>query len=214
MTIIGAGRAGRRAVEALLRLGFERVSVVDPDPGRFLGLSPSVKTIQGEGVGWLARDPGGEKRGEWIVPTLPVHLAYEWLLVRLGPRARRAAVPAPAVEGLPGAERTADGGFVLSKAKGLCPADCEERRGCDWSPAGSPTLPQLLARKAREFNLETIRSRPLAPGLGGFPRSALDRLLRQTESRQGRVLVATACRCHGVIHALELNQGGDHEIQA
>ena len=214
VTIIGAGRAGQRAVEILLGLGFDRILVVDPDPGRLGGIAPAVRTIQGEGVRWLAQDREEERGGEWIVPTLPLHLVHEWLLARLGPLAQRVAVPFQAVEGLPGAGRTTDGGFVLSKAQGLCPPDCDERKGCVWSPAGSATLPEMLEQRARDWPLETIRSRPLAPGLGGYPRSKLDRLLRRIESRQGRVMVATACRCHGVIHALKLNQGGDNDVQA
>ena len=213
VTIIGAGRVGRRAAEVLVRLGFDRIAAVEPDPGALAGLDPAIEPIQGEGVQWLSGDKGSEKFGEWIIPALPLHLAYEWLLAALKPGAHRAAGPARALEGLPGLSEAADKGFVISKARGICPPECDERKGCSWSPAGSEPLPETLSRRAENWPLEIIRSRPLAPGLGGYPRSELDRLLKKTRSRQGRVMVATACRWHAVIHELELNQGGDNAIQ-
>ncbi len=214
VTIIGAGRAGKRAVRCLTRLGFRRITVVDPDPGAFESFDSQVTRIVKPGIGWLTGDGRQGERGEWIIPAVPLHLAYEWLLARLGPGARRVPVPFSAVRGLPGVMETADQGFILSRARGLCPPDCDERRGCSWTRADPEPLPETLGRRTENRSLEIIRSRALAPGLGGYSRSVLDRLLRKTKSGQGMVMVATACRCHGVIHALELNQGGENVIQS
>ena len=115
--------------------------------------------------------------------------------------------------GLPGVLEAAGGGFFLSRAQGLCPPDCDERLGCSWTRARPETLIETLNRRAGSRPLEVIVSRPLAPGLGGYPRSSLERLLKRVELEQGRIMVATACRCHGVVNALELNQGGDHGNQ-
>ena len=142
VTIIGAGRAGKRALMLLTELGFQRISVVDPDSAALEALPYKATTIVGDGVGWLSQKAGEENRGEWIVPTLPVHLVYQWLMAVLGDRARPAQVPPEAVAGLPGLAGTPDHGFTLSLARGLCPPDCDERKGCAWTRAQPHSLPQ------------------------------------------------------------------------
>ena len=51
-----------------------------------------------------------------------------------------------------------------------------------------------------------VRSHQLAPGVGGYQLSALWRLLEEARSTEKDILVATACRCHGVIDALKYNR--------
>ncbi|MFW6240200.1 MAG: hypothetical protein ACOC98_06260 [Thermodesulfobacteriota bacterium] len=48
-----------------------------------------------------------------------------------------------------------------------------------------------------------VRSHQLAPGVGGVRPDQLWRLLRQVSDTPGLQAVATACRCHGVVTALE-----------
>ena len=205
VTIIGAGRAGKRALDVLIGLGFNRIRAVDPDSAALESLRSGATVIQADGVEWLGRGDKDRLKGEWIVPTLPVHLAFRWLMNVLEGKARQVDVPIRAVAGLPGLTATQDGGFTISLAQGLCPAGCDERKGCAWSRAYPFTLPRALSRLSREWPLELARSRALAPGLGGFPRSLLDRLKDRVESGSGQAIIATACRCHGVIHALELS---------
>jgi hypothetical protein len=53
--------------------------------------------------------------------------------------------------------------------------------------------------------LKIIRSRQLAPGVGGFRTVDLLRLLKDLQRQEVRgrpFLIGTACRCHGVISAL------------
>lgn len=205
VTIIGAGKAGKKALDVLTGLGFNRIRVIDPDPAALESLRAGATVIQADGIEWLSREAEDRLKGEWIAPTLPVHLAFRWLLDVLGDKARQVDVPAHALTGLPGLTATQDGGFTISLAQGLCPPDCDERKGCAWSRAYPLTLPQALSRLSKEWPMELIRSRTLAPGLGGFSRSVLDRLKDRIESGPGRAIIATACRCHGVIHALELS---------
>jgi hypothetical protein len=47
-----------------------------------------------------------------------------------------------------------------------------------------------------------VRSHQLALGVGGYQLSTLWRLLEAARSSDKNILVATACRCHGVINAL------------
>jgi len=48
-----------------------------------------------------------------------------------------------------------------------------------------------------------VASRQLAPGVGGYaPRRLLD-LAATVAKAPGPLLIATACRCHGVVHGLQ-----------
>jgi hypothetical protein len=47
-----------------------------------------------------------------------------------------------------------------------------------------------------------VRSWQLAPGVGGYPAKYLEERLHEVSRRAGTYLVATSCRCHGVIDLL------------
>jgi len=210
VAVLGAGRAGRRAVALLTGLGFSRLTVIDPDPEALARLPQAVKAVAQDGVQWLARaelDSAGLKSA-WVIPALPVHLAYEWLLARMGSRAARAAVPGRVSAGLPGLAPAGREGRVISWSQDLCPADCDERGICPKLGRRLDPLYGLLRQRAQSLPLAVVRSHPLGPGLGGFPTAVLLRLERRIEALEGVVAVATACRCFGVIHALKMNQGG------
>jgi hypothetical protein len=53
---------------------------------------------------------------------------------------------------------------------------------------------------------QVVRSHQLAPGVGGYQLSVLWRLLEEARSTEKDILVATACRCHGVIDALRFSR--------
>ncbi len=55
----------------------------------------------------------------------------------------------------------------------------------------------------QDYTSLVIRSRQLAPGVGGYRPADLWQLRRQVLSLGGKVLISTACRCHGVSHGLE-----------
>jgi hypothetical protein len=52
------------------------------------------------------------------------------------------------------------------------------------------------------YQVKVIPSRQLAPGVGGYAPGRLLGLARELEDLRGNVLIATACRCHGVMHGL------------
>ena len=57
------------------------------------------------------------------------------------------------------------------------------------------------------FRVHVIRSRQLAPGVGGYSVGELKGLLRKVESAgDSNWLVGTACKCHGVVSALEVKK--------
>ncbi|MCF8062162.1 MAG: hypothetical protein K9M82_06575 [Deltaproteobacteria bacterium] len=101
-----------------------------------------------------------------------------------------------------------DGSLLVSYADFLCPEDCAEPEdGCTVTgEIRQPLYERLAALEVPGYEVQVIRSRQLAPGLGGY--SAGD--LRALQARvydapgRGRWLIGTACRCHGTITGLEV----------
>jgi hypothetical protein len=97
------------------------------------------------------------------------------------------------------------GELYLSRAAHLCPDDCPEPE--DACPvtgeARTPALYEALSNLGPAgWHAVIIDSRPLAPGVGGYPPGVLLEIAAQAPAFPGKILLATACRCHGVVHAL------------
>ncbi|MEW5723667.1 MAG: potassium transporter [Thermodesulfobacteriota bacterium] len=208
--IIGGGAFGRRGVEILSRRGRPGdLLVVDVDSAALAGLEPGVASVLGDGVEFLVKNLSPGRGPGWIVPCLPLHLAFEWLKARLGPAAE--AVPAPAVPAgrLPPPRPAGQGGHLLSYADFICPPDCPEpAEVCTYT--GRPRRGDLYADLAAAlwpgFDIVVVRSRQLAPGLGGYRPADLFGLEQKARAADSPLLVATACRCHGVLHALRMKK--------
>ncbi len=215
--ILGAGKFGRLALE---RLGAQDAAaaflVVDRSAralhqARSLTVAPA-QWAEAEAGGFLAARLGEGKAWDWIIPAVPEHVAFSWL--RQGPLAgmdwELLEVPLNLVDLTPSAIRGREGGLYLSRALHLCPDDCSEPPVCPVTGEARemPLYEELAALKAPGFKITVISSRQLAPGVGGFPPGRLLALAQDLAGLGGKVLVATACRCHGVVHALELRDGG------
>ena len=215
--ILGAGRFGRLALE---RLGAQDEDaaflVVDQNaqalPGaRGPGASP-VQGVEAEAGAFLVESLKNGTAWDWLIPAIPEHVAFSWL--RQGPLAgtgwEALEVPAALATLTPVAVRGREGELYLSRACHLCPDDCSEPRACPVTgePRETPLYEELAALEVPGFKTAVIPSRQLAPGVGGFPPGWLLALAQDLASLRGKVLVATACRCHGVVHALERRSRG------
>ncbi len=208
--VVGAGRFGRRAAGYLVRRW--RVIVVDPSEAALQRLDDCpAERVCDDGVEFVVRALGRGERPEWIVPALPVHLAAEWAVHGPGAgRWRRVPVPAGLVRKLPNPFEGAGGDVYVSRATFLCPPDCPEPADrCSYT--GAPRGPDMYQRigevSAGIVPALVVRSRQLGPGIGGYRPEALDRLAEGLAAAPHRVVVATACRCHGVLTGLERTGG-------
>ena len=213
--ILGAGKFGRLALRRLARQDAAASFVgVDRDPAALMAALDGVPVwsrVQAEAIAFLVQHGGGGGRWDWIIPMVPVHVACHWLLA--GPLAgsawQPAAVPEALAEVIPGARRGPQGELYLSRAQHLCPDDCAEPEVCPVT-GESRALPlhqELASLHLPGYEIRVIPSQQLAPGVGGYPPGRLLDLARDMGALQGNVLIATACRCHGVIQGLAQGSG-------
>ncbi|MBP7867127.1 MAG: potassium transporter [Acidobacteria bacterium] len=212
--VLGAGHFGRRAARVLLdREPGARVVVVDREGAALRALSRfPVETVRDDGIAVLGRFLAEGPAFGYVVPALPLHVAFECLLAQARPLGgRREAVPE--LPGLPNPLRGPTGDLYTSLADFRCPEDCPAPARCCTVTGKRRRRPlhRILATLEGPFVPRVIHSRQLAPGVGGFPPGDLARLIR--EIRQGKnrgdlFLVSTASRCHGVTSALSLKNIG------
>ena len=92
--ILGAGRFGSLAVRRILaRKKVSRLVVVDRDVQVLEKLTEKpIETVEQDAIDFLVHYPG--LGSEWIVPAIPVHVAFAWLCRQL---AREGAITQGAV---------------------------------------------------------------------------------------------------------------------
>jgi hypothetical protein len=144
----------------------------------------------------------------WIIPAVPVHVGFEWVANELGKVAvvRRITVPGEVDSKVPNPVRGPAGTLYASFATFICPDHCSEPEEiCTFT--GKGRLGNLYdifgAVSVSGFDAAVLRSWQLAPGVGGYPARSLRELLAGVYQKPGGYLLATSCRCHGVMDALE-----------
>lgn len=209
--ILGAGRFGRLAAERLTKRFHDAdFLMIDQRPDRLTTLAEQlgVKTCAEDAIPFLA----GEDLTEdlWIVPAIPVHAAFEWLLRGTGLSTRAVSIPVPeSVDAqVPNPYRVSDGTVYASHATFLCPDVCSEPEAlCTYThqPRLGNLFDELAAIDLPDYRVQVLRSWQLAPGVGGYTGGQLRDLERRVLEEKGSYLIATSCRCHSVINALRWN---------
>ncbi len=149
----------------------------------------------------------------WIIPAVPIHFAFQWLLHELKQAGRAESLPVPeTVEAqIPNPYRAPNGSLCASFATFVCPDSCNEPDElCTYTKDPRPgNLFEELGRiTVPGCEVIVIRSWQLAPGVGGYPGNILKGVSEKIADRpEGCYLVATSCRCHGVIDALRWQRG-------
>ena len=208
--IIGAGHFGQRAAGVLGARENKRLWVVEKEEKSLGGLSaPGVERILSDGVRFLKEHAELLPPSTIIVPALPVHLAFEWLRKALKKDylCRRVKVPVQVKSLLPHTWDGSEGSLLASYADFRCPDDCPEPADhctVTGKRRGKPMYKLLEDMALPGFRVHVIRSRQLAPGVGGYSVGELKGLLGKVKSEgDSNWLVGTACKCHGVVSALE-----------
>lgn len=216
-SIIGAGRFGRKAVQRLFKRRRQaHITVVDTDQSALESLITDlpVEKVCQDGAAFLTSQLNGDSPPDWIVPAVPIHLAFQWVCEKVRPTVPGSGweiIPVPEeVESMvPNPMRGSQGGLYMSFAYFLCPDHCMEpydRCTFTGKPRKGILYQMLKGLSCGHFTSVVVRSRQLAPGVGGFRPEDLKASLEKVLHANGPVLYSTACFCHGVMNALRLSQ--------
>ncbi len=205
--ILGAGRFGRLAVERLLTDTSKRAMVVDGDRQRLVHLPEQSHVMKVYGDIFVFLSNQNLTDDQWIIPAVPTHVAYGWIVMELGKTGVVHRLPVPsAVDPLvPHPHRTPSGTIYTSHATFRCPDDCPEPE--DHCTITKKPRPKKLYQTLQDLSIPSfgtvvVQSRQLAPGVGGYTGGQLKEALRAIASAPGSYLVATSCSCHAVMDAL------------
>ena len=209
--ILGAGHFGSLAVKRILQRKRRcNLLVVDHHEDALDDLRDMpLKVIKQDAVNFLSSHNG--KGNEWIIPAIPQHVAFSWLCQQLTREGTITPLAAPTVldRQIPNPMRGKGGVLYTSFATFRCPDVCDEPEGmCSVTrERREDNLYELIQRiEVHGYKTLVVRSYQLTPGVGGYQLSTLWQLLQEVKSFDKKILVATACRCHGVINALHFSR--------
>ena len=207
--VIGAGHFGQIAVRRIVRrIPGAEIKIVDRClPGS--GLDSAIQ-VQADGVAWLKEMLTIDAPVDMIVPAIPVHVAAGWIRLVLSDRydAQPLAISAEWLAQLPHAMAGSPGQAYVSHADFICPDNCPEPSD-RCTHTGKPR-PMDLFRLLAELKLDDVlpivlRSHQLLPGVGGFlPADLFSALNLAVQNHRRPLMIATACRCHGVVDFMRL----------
>ena len=214
--IIGAGHFGKRAATILREKSGSPILIVDKDEDRLAQVRDlAVEKMVCDGVSFLAKNIHALNPSSFIVPAIPIHLASEWLKHSLeanGWKVKPSKIPKEIMPFLPHTWQGKGGTLLISYADFLCPDDCPEPS--DHCPMTGETRTDPLHDLLRHLyvphhQMHIIRSRQLAPGLGGYRVEDLRDLLNKVKQKEGKWWVGTACKCHGALTGLKGGKAED-----
>ena len=215
--IIGAGHFGNRAARILSQESDAPLFVVDVDENTLSQVKGlPAKTIVYDGILFLVENYPVLNSLNTIVPAVPVHLAFEWLRYHLDSKfvIKKISVPEEIKPLLPYTWLGSEESLLVSYADFICPNDCPEPEFCTVTgEMRKLPLHDLLSHlDLLDFRVHVIKSHQLAPGLGGYKvgdlKTAAEKLIRD---EAGRWLLGTACKCHGILTALEIRSALEQE---
>lgn len=204
--IIGAGKFGQLAVDCITR-HLPEVEIILVDKKGKPAVARGVTFVCEDGISWLVANMGREETVDMIIPSIPVHMVAEWLQRK---SSEYIVSPVSLSESLvlkfPHPIRNGTSQVYVSHADFLCPDNCAEPESvCSYTgEERGENMFQLLENISDSaFIPLVIRSYQLFPGVGGiYPKDMWSLLDRVHNSPNRPFLMATACRCHGVVDGL------------
>jgi hypothetical protein len=210
--IIGGGKFGLKAARTARRSNSaNKLTLVDKQPAVCRQLDRmGFEAVCMDGIRYLERHLINRRHPHWIIPAIPVHVAYGWIRAKLSSSRKPLSIPVPAdlLGELPNPIKGSAGQLYISIADFKCPDNCPEPDDiCTHTGKPRPMILHefLKSIRYRNFKSIVIRSHQLAPGVGGYPPAQLFEALKEVETTQAPVLLSTACSCHGVMEAFKLS---------
>jgi hypothetical protein len=172
----------------------------------------NVKIIEADAVETASLFMRENPPPKWVVPAMPIHFLAEWLCLEFKAfKPEKTPLPEMDLADIKSVMIGKDRQLYLSMADFLCPDDCPEPLEYCFH-TGLKRKFQLFERLAA-INLKgwqnaTLRSHQLAPGVGGFKVGQLLELRDKIKAQPGKWIIASACRCHGVLEGVEFKPPG------
>jgi len=212
--IIGGGKFGIKSAEAAVKKypGAD-ITIIDKNIEVCRRVSNlSFNTVCMEGIKYMADNLKRDGFPDWIIPVIPVHVAYEWIRIQLSEEyfVVPVDIPEELAATLPNPLRGKGGALYISFADFICPDNCPEpAKICTYT--GKPRLgilhETLASIQYNGFCSVVVQSRQLSPGVGGYTPEDLYEALEKIKHADTPCLLSTACRCHGVMHAFTIKRG-------
>lgn len=211
--ILGAGHFGRRALLKCINTYPNcKITIVDRDEYILKNETKSIscEAICDDGISYLNSLPKIlSEQATWIIPSIPIHVAFEWISQNLSKPVRRIEIPDNLLEQLPNAISGKKGTVYMSYATFRCPDNCPEPVDhCYFTkkPRSTSLFDKLDCMIIENFSSVVLKSTQIFPGIGGFLFRDLSETLSLVESIENSILLSTACRCHGVMDAFDFNK--------
>lgn len=210
--IIGGGHFGQRAANSIRHKEADsKICLIDRRASVCKQMErKGIESVCTEGVRYLVTHLTADNSPDWIIPAIPVHVAFEWIKSKLAGQysITPIAIPNQLKALLPNPFMMKSAQLYTSNADFLCPENCSEPDEiCTYT--GQPR-PRNLNDYLKSLHYEDFRpvvvcSQQLLPGVGGYTPKALYSALTEIETSPDQILLATACRCHGVLDAFQLS---------
>lgn len=209
--VLGAGRFGRIAVDRISR-SIPGATITVIDENQLSGTDDRIVFIRKEAVHWLFKMLNEQAPVDMIVPAIPVHVVYEWLVLKSKDRYTHTPMEISTLlqSQLPHPMKGKTGQIYTSHADFICPDNCPEPEN-RCTVTGRPR-PKDLFKLLGDIQFQgvlpiVVRSHQLLPGVGGIiPEDFMTAYRVATENTNRTLLIATACRCHGVVNAVRLKK--------
>ncbi len=116
--ILGAGRFGKRAIEQIhKRDSYAKIVLVDKDPKALDDVEdPRIVKRVSDGIDLLNDSLAKEAMHHWVIPAIPIHVAFEWIIRRLRKSFKVERIPVPDELDLPNTIVGATGDLYTSYA--------------------------------------------------------------------------------------------------
>lgn len=199
--IAGLGKFGCIALERLQNsFPRSRIVVLERDAEKSAcKLSPAVSVIEGDAVSLLLDAPQLHAEN-LIIPMVPFNLAASYVMAKHA-NSHEIPVPEELRHLLPNALLINASNIVCSRADFVCPDDCPEGALCTVTGQPREPLYNTISRlEVSGFSVLVQKSSQILPGVGGYRFGDLHRLARLVD--KGRFLIATSCKCHGILTAI------------
>jgi len=203
--VYGGGRYGKEAVEWLIENGRDFV-VIDVDENCVVRREVDLEKHGGRFVRGGVRellDVIESESPEFVFPTAPIHVAASLLVEKFGLKEWFEGINA-VLSGIPMkvVVSSGRGSVVVSYNRdGVCLPRCPAPEVCPVTKVKKPA-PMFSILEFAAPDGFIVKSHYLRPGLGAIKGEDVKELLEWARGRE-KLIVGTACRCHGVVTALK-----------